>query len=243
MFEKVLISAPTASAKNYCFKSWLENVMSFKYPDFDILLCDNTPDMGENTAYLNNAFVSMYGKSKRFLAIHSKIAGINSVIERMAISHNECRDTVLKGEYKYLLHLETDVFPEPDIIERLMMHRKQVIGALYYRDQGRYRKLCIQKHIYRTPRNIYSRNLDPGEDVYFIDGSLKRVASIGLGAVLIERFVLQKIPFRFIAGHDSHPDSFFSEDCFRNKIDIFADTACIARHDNQAWGIHGVDFY
>ena len=35
-FEKVLICAPTASAKNYCFDKWITNVMDFTYPNFEI---------------------------------------------------------------------------------------------------------------------------------------------------------------------------------------------------------------
>ena len=241
--ETILVCAPTAQPKSYVLREYLDNVLNFKYPNFDLLLCDNTLDSGESTEHINGEIAKLTTDTKRFRAIHSKVSGIDSVIERMAISHNDCRKAFLEGNYSYMLHLESDVLPPPTIIEDLLFHRKLVIGALYYRDEGSYRKLCIQTHVSRSPRNIFTVNMLPHEDALFIDGTVKRIASVGLGCVLIHRSVLEKIPFRFIPGNSSHPDSFFSEDCFKNGIDIFADTNIIARHDNKPWGVHGFDFH
>lgn len=242
MIPKVLISAPTAVSKNYCFKSWLETVMKFTYPNFQVVLFDNTLDNGENTAYLNEQYIQLYGSADGFKAIHSDVAGIDSVIERMCVSHNDCRKYAIDGGYTHWLHLETDVFPEREIIENLFFHQKQVVGGIYYRDEGQYRRLCIQVHESRAPRNLLAHNFEAGEDVFFIDGTLKRVASVGLGCVLMHISVFSKIPFRFVPGTSSHPDSYFSEDCFRNGIDIWAATDSICEHKNVAWGIYGQDF-
>jgi hypothetical protein len=75
-----------------------------------------------------------------------------------------------------------------------------------------------------------------------MDGTLKQVAHIGLGCVLIKTLVFNKIQFRFVAKEGFHPDTYFAEDCFRNKIPIYADTSCIARHENKAWGVYGFNF-
>lgn len=242
MIPKVLISAPTASAKNYCFHTWLDNVMKFTWTNFDVVLFDNTLDDASNAAFLNDRYIQKYGTAGKFFAKQSSVSGIDSVIERMCISHNDCRQFAIDGGYTHWLHLETDVFPERDIIEKLFFHKKQVVGGIYYRDEGQYRRLCIQTHHARAPRNLLARNLEAGEDVFFIDGMIKKVASVGLGCVLIDRAVFTRIRFRFVSGESAHPDSYFSEDCFRSKIDIWADTASICEHQNIAWGIHGVDF-
>jgi hypothetical protein len=42
------------------------------------------------------------------------------------------------------LHLESDVIPPPDVIENLLFHKKEVISALYYSDEGIYRRPMIQ---------------------------------------------------------------------------------------------------
>jgi hypothetical protein len=240
-FPKVLVCAPTAKAKNYCFKDWLDNSLYFKYPNYYIRVFDNTQDGGKNANYLNSIYQNLYGGDK-FKAYHSKTDKINSVIERMAFSHNLCKKEAILGGYDYILHLETDIFPPADVIENLMYYKRQVIGALYDRDEGRYRTLMAQKHILASPYNIQSVNFVSGDEIPFMDGTVKAVSSVGLGCVLIEKSVFKKINFRFVKGEQNHPDSYFCEDCFRNNIKIFADTSILCRHDNTAWGIYGIDF-
>ncbi len=146
--NRILVSCPTSKSKNYCFEEWLENTMSFKHPLYDIAVFDNTPDNGENTKYLNDTFKRIFGRSEQFKAFHSKVQGVASVIERMTISSNEMRDYFLSNkQYDKLLSLESDVFPEPPIIENLMFHRRHVVGALYFRDEGQWRKLTIQNNV------------------------------------------------------------------------------------------------
>ena len=249
-FPKVLVSSPTASAKNYCFEQWLDNVMGFKYPNFDIRLFDNTQDGGKNAERLVKIYEERYGKTEpkgKFYAwnsmeLHNKQRKDN-VISRMALSHNDCRLYALHNGYDYLLHLESDVFPEFNVIETLMSHKKKVVGGLFYRDEGRHRCAMVQRRVYVTPNNIKVVNLDAWEDLPLLDGTIKEVASVGLGCVLIEtKKVFTKLEFRHIEGNVNHPDSFFSEDCFRNKIPIFVDSNVVCRHDNRKWGIYGIDF-
>lgn len=250
MFPKVLICAPTASAKSYCFEEWIDNVMSFNYPNFDIRIFDNTyKDGGEFTLKMNSIFKNKYGKSNnKFYAYNSarinnmKDDAIGSVISRMAMSHNDCREYAIKYGYDYILHLETDVFPPSNVIEQLMAQGKKVIGGLYDRDEGKWRKLMAQKHVYVAPRAVNSVNFVTGEEIGFANGTIKQVSSIGLGCVLIHNSVFKNIPFRFVPGEANHPDSFFSEDCFRKGIKIYADTSVYCRHDNKPWGVYGVDF-
>jgi hypothetical protein len=71
---------------------------------------------------------------------------------------------------------------------------------------------------------------------------LLQVAHVGLGCVLISKKVLQKLKFRSVNGVNNHPDSFFAEDCYRYKIPIWIDSSIVCSHDNQDWGIYGLDF-
>lgn len=240
-FPKVLISSPTANAKNYCFHAWIENVMNFTYPNFEVRLFDNSIDGGKNAQYLNEEYKKTYNNDK-FLAAHSKTDHISSVIERMCVSHNLCRETILNDDFEYMLHLETDIFPEKSVIENLMYNKKEVVGAVYDRDGGIYRTAMLQKHIWSSPFNVTAFNFEVGEELFAIDGTCKPYASVGLGCVLIHKTVLDKIPFRFIKNQRGHPDKYFSEDCFRNNIKIYADTSLYCRHDNKPWGFYGKDF-
>ena len=243
MFKKILIAAPTSKEKNYCAEEWINNVFSFTYPNFDVVLFDNTPDNGENAIYLSELHKKNLGlgcKDRGFAVLNSmQFNNVNpipeNVIERMCYSHNDCRFFALKGDYDYMFSLETDVFPSKDVIENLLYHSKDVVGALYHIGEGRHRSLMVQKHINRAPRDLMTLNAFPNEDVFFVDGELKEVAHVGLGAVMISKKVLQKINFRFNHNEFVHPDTFFAEDCFRNKIKIYADTSICCRHDNKNW--------
>jgi hypothetical protein len=243
-FPRVLVASPTASAKKYCFQEWLDNVMAFDYPNFNVVLFDNTNDDGVFTQYMNEAHKEMYNSGK-FIAVNSlklnNSPAVN-VIEKMCVSHNDCRKYALFHNYDYLLHLESDVFPDKDVIQRLIFNKKNVVGGVYYRDEGLYRKPMLQRFLEPMPKHIQSVNFDRKEDFCFLDGKLKQVSHVGLGCVLIENKVLKKIPFRFEKGVEMHPDTFFAEDCLRNGIAIYADTSIICRHDNQEWGTYGVDF-
>lgn len=244
----ILICGPTSVKKNYCFNRWLDNVMNFTYPFFSIRLFDNTNDHGENSYHLNNYYNKNYSEKNKFKIINSlvlnNIENPNqlSLIEKMCLSHNDCRNYALQNNYPFILHLETDVFPQKDIIEKLLFEKKSVIGAVYYTDEGIYRKPMIQHKIYKSSRNITSMNFLHNEDAYFINGEVKPVASVGLGCVLISNKVLQKIPFRFEKGRDYHPDTYFSQDCHINNISIYSHTECIASHENKSWGIYGLDY-
>lgn len=241
-FPKVLVACPTAAAKNYTAEEWIVNTNKFYYPNYDIVMIDNTNDGGINSNHLNE-LAKKNNADRKFFAkpLHFQNKE-ESVIEKMRASHQYCADMAIANGYSHLLHLESDVIAPPEVIDQLIQHYLPVVGALYYRDSGKSRRLMAQRHIMRSPKNIISENFLPDDDVCFVDGTLKKVASIGLGCVLINVEVLKKIKFRYIEGQEAHPDNYFSEDCFRNGIKIIADTSLICKHNNENWGVYGFNW-
>ncbi len=244
-FPKILVAAPTSSAKHYCFPDWLDNALKIVYPNFKIVLFDNTMDNGESVKYHNDYYKKKYGKNAdQFECIKSDTTGLeSSLIARICRSHNDVRDYAIKNNYAYLFHLESDVIPKVNFLQELLLHKKDVAGALYFRDEGRFRRLMVQIRVFRSKHNIFNANFDAQDDVFFIDGTLKPVAHIGLGCVLIKIDVLKKIAFRFDPRIHAYPDSFFAEDLFRNKIKIWADTSLIAEHRNKNWFVEVYNKY
>lgn len=243
-FAKILVSCPTAKVKNYCFEDWLENVMSFTYPNYDVIMFDNTIDEGKNAKYLNKVYANKYGynKNRKFKVINSQVTSKINIIERMAISHNDCRIYALNEEYDYLLHLESDVFPPKNVIEKLLFNKKKFVNALYYTDEGKSRRPVVQTQLKIAPNFASSYWLNHKDEVLYLNGDLLKVATAGLGCALIERSVLKKIKFRFEKGVDKHPDTFFAQDCEKNNIPVFCDTSIICEHRNKQWGIFGIDY-
>ncbi len=237
---KILVSCPTASAKNYTALQWILNTQKFTYPNYDVVVFNNDDDNGTNANYLNKLAID--NGILNFKAIHYSDKKHNTIIERMCISHNLARELTINGGYSHLLHLESDVICPSDTLQNLYIHNKKVVGALYYRDSGKSRRLMAQRRINRSSRNVITENFFPNEDAFFVDGTLKPIAHIGLGCVLINVEVLKNIKFRYIDGVDMHPDSYFAEDCFRNNIKIFVDTNIICEHNNEDWDIYGLNW-
>jgi len=243
-FPKVLVSCPTAEVKNYCFHDWLENVMCFTYPNYDVIMFDNTPDKGKNAKYLNKVYANKYGysKNRKFKVINSVVNAKVGVIERMAVSHNDCRNYALREGYDYLLHLESDVFPPKDVIERLLFQGKKFVNALYYTDEGKSRRPMVQTQLQIATNYGSSYWLNHKDEPMYLNGELLKVASAGLGCALIDVSVLKKIGFRWEKNVNKHPDTFFAEDCQKNNIPVFCDTSIVCEHRNKEWGIFGIDY-
>ena len=236
ILPKVLVCAPTSIDKDYCFNDWIENVGSFTYPNFDVFLCDNSKDREYSKTI--NSYVQ-HNHQFSFFCFHYPLEN-QPLIEKIAYSHDVCSHIAITRHYDYMLHLETDVFPQKDIIEQLLWHNKDVVGAVYYTDEGINRKPVLQKiiNLSDNKEDIVSLNFEPNEDLHFIDGILKKVGHVGLGCVLIKTSVFEKVRFRADENYPNHSaDSFFANDCYDNDIDIYADTSLIAKHKNRKWNL------
>jgi len=247
-FPRVLISCPTAKVKDYCFKEWIENVWSFTYPNYDVVMFDNTVDGGDYARHLNKYFKQNYGydKNKKFKAYNSlvlnKVNRKMEVTERMCLSHNDCRLEVLNNDYEYLFHLESDVFPPKDVIERLLFHKKKFVNGTYYTDEGAYRRAMIQIPIEIASDYGTSYWITSKDEITYVNGETYQMALAGLGCALIHYTLLKKIEFRFVNGINKHPDTFYAEDCADRNIPVFLDTSIICEHKNQSWGVYGIDY-
>jgi hypothetical protein len=228
--KKILIASPTADVKDYCFDEWIKNVCHFTYENCELFICDNsvTRDYFTDIKKRYENLGSFFNVARVTPPIHKEV----SYKTLLAKSHDRCRLYALENDFDYLLHLETDIFPPIDIIERLLDANKKVIGAMYHIEVGDRSKLMIQQieDFGNELRETY--NLDEA-DINFIDGEVKKVFSCGLGCVLIHRSVLKEIAFRYEEGSPVHPDSFYFADLDAKQIPVYVDTSIYCKHDNQ----------
>ena len=222
-FPKVLICAPTYDGKNYTLKQWAERVKRLSYPNYEVFLADNS-ETDDNSKMLEqlgftSLFVPKNKKGNEFT---------------LRDSHNACRDYFLSGDFQFMLHLETDVIPPIDVIERLLHGKRQIIGGTYEIQHGFERKAMVQtdealsKFKHNDRAITYLNNLEP----LFFDGTIKEVYHCGLGCLLIHRDVIEMIEFEAI---DVHPDTLFAQRCYENNLPIFIDTQIVCEHNNQNW--------
>lgn len=221
---KVLVVTPHNVVKNYCFDEWLARVTNLSYPNYDILIADNSPTNKNRKKIMKAGVKCIYIKPKQ-----------KANQKYIAESHEALRYQALLLNYDFILHLESDVFPPQDVIERLLVHRKKVVSGIYFIDFGENSHLMIQniENIGGTIK--HTTNIEEGHDIQIVDGQLHEVYACGLGCCLIHRSILEQINFRWEEGSSAHPDSFFAADLKRLNIQQFIDTSLLCEHKNSSW--------
>lgn len=220
MTPKVLVGCPTYDGKAYCLRQYAERVKILSYPDYDVLLVDNS----ENDDYSRQ--IGQYGlevvRSPRSPDTKQTIANARNVLRTRALG------------YDYLLSLEQDVIPPIDVIERLIAHKKQVVSGVYTK---KYEYSRDGKTLYRELPVLWARI--PGrprhaaqvDKSFLLPPRLAEVIIFGLGCVLIHRSVLETIVFH-VAGK-GFDDATFSNDLILQRIPAYADTGVICGHHQQ----------
>lgn len=116
MKPRILIGTPTYSGKFYCLDEWVKNLKQIKYPNFDILVLDNS----KNDEYKER--IESLGLKC------TKSTYYEDAIESLCEARKTLFKLAINNGYDYLLMLEQDLFPQPDIIDRLLRHGKEVVG-------------------------------------------------------------------------------------------------------------------
>lgn len=213
---KILVGCPTHKVKEYCLKDYSDIIRNLTYPNYDVLLVDNTNGN------------SYFKKIKKQNLPVIKGPYFESAMDRIVSSRNILREKALEG-YDYFLSLEQDVIPPKNIIESLLKHNKKVISAAYFNFQIANNERKPMPMLWFKPKNETKDIMYylPEEFIFKKPGLYKVFAS-GLGCLLIHRSVLEKIKFR----HDGKgfDDVWFCKDCRDNNFDVFADTSLRCQH-------------
>ena len=233
LVPKVMIGIPTYDEKNYCLPQFLDNISKFSYPKdrIELFIADNSKD-NKNALMFNKK----YG-IKAFWKDYSDM----TLWEKLADTHNQIRRHFLESKCQYLLHLESDVFPPSDIIERLLWARKPIVNGLYQIADASARSLCIKlddKEMQTSQIMKSYYNID-GFHHYWVEGKVQPTYIAGIGCCLMKRKVMQHFEFRAGGQDGNPPDTYFAEDLRTAGVQNFVDTSAICFHWNrEEWGRH-----
>ena len=232
---KILIAVPTYDAKNYCLNQFMDNVRNFSYPKhlIEIYVADNSKT-NANALYIRDKF-----KVKTFWKDYTNIP----LMEKLADSHNQLRRYFLESDNEYMFHLESDIFPQSDIIEQLLWCRKPIVNALYQVFDASWRQPCIRlqdrKH---ELSNDFVFPIELGNFHHFwVDGTLKPTFVAGIGCCLMKKKVMQHFEFRIDKNNaEGHPpDTYFAEDLRVAGVQNWVHTGLLCFHWNlEDWGRH-----
>ncbi len=108
---KILVACPNHVVKEYAFRTWIDNVKSLTYPNYDILVVDNSPN--------DSDFMDRY--KDQVPMKHIDTTGIEELmVLRLNVSYEEIRKAFLAGNYERLMVIESDIITPKDIIERML---------------------------------------------------------------------------------------------------------------------------
>mgnify|MGYP001606785611 CR=1 FL=1 len=224
MQEKILVGCPTSSYKAYCLGEYAKGLKSLNYNNFDILLVDNSTDLNYLKAIKQAGLPVIkapYDERAR---------------KRIVDSRNILRQTVLENGYDYFLSLEQDVIPPPDIIQKLLSHKKSIVSGLYFTYHSYNGKSQLLEPVLWGKSGKDDLKVLSEKDIS--KKGLIEVAACGLGCCLMHKNVLEKIKFRFSNEFEGFDDVWFCYDAFNSGFKIYADTSMICKHlvSNWSWG-------
>ena len=243
--KKILVGSPINEMYDYCIDKYIKAITSLKYPNYDILLVDNSK---------NNNF---YKKIKLMNIPIIRGKYFNEPRDRIVYCRNILRKKVLDEEYDYFLNLDQDVIPPKDIIERLLQHKKRVITGIYFnyknftprrlglKNGKRYGELFPTIWSFTSKKGVI-RNIKEEE----LTGGLIQIALCGSGCLFVHRSVLEKVEFHYNKENDKpernyyvFDDAFFCKDLTDLQIPIYVDTSIICKHLIKDKGWTWSDYY
>lgn len=226
--KKVLLACTVGDVKSYCLERYISAIKKLTYPNYDILLVDNS----ETEDYAKK--IASYGipvaRTK-----HCKLQA-----ESVAVGLNFIREKILKENYDYFFCLEQDVIPPPNIIELLLESKKDIVTGL-----ARHLFIKENNEVFEIALIGINDVNNPGKYVYIDWDSTKKykagiikVDYCAMTCLLISREVLEKIRFRFEITEQTKDnpnnlkwqDICFCEDAESLGFEIFANLAAKCSH-------------
>lgn len=229
---KILIATPTANYKDYCLEKWAAHIKDIDFPEYDILIVDNSRDE-KHPEKIQKAFEG-FKKGKSWV-VHSPPKKGQGIRSFMCDCNNIIREFVLDENYDFLYSVESDIFPPKDFIWTLLFDQQRVVGMPYFTLNGKNTRMLIQDVDEYSGAYSQSKYKTLEESFHFFDGKTKEAYQFGIGCMKIHRSILQQFKFRIEPGTDLHADSYFHEDLRKAEVKVFLNTSAICRHENSDW--------
>lgn len=109
---KVLVACPNHELKEYSMAAWVECVNKLDYPNYDVLMVDNSPTIDFYERWKDNVNLIHLPDTDQ-----SEVASARINASMMVI-----RQHFLEGDYTWWFNLESDVIVPPDMLRLLLSY-------------------------------------------------------------------------------------------------------------------------
>lgn len=117
---KVLVACPTYFGKEYAFQEWIDNVKNLSYPNYDVLVVDNSPD---------DSYVKKWGDKIPMEHIETNENDLWTL--KICKSMQRIKERFLEGGYEYWMNIEADNIPPKDVIENMIKFKADWVSHCY----------------------------------------------------------------------------------------------------------------
>lgn len=247
---KVLVAAPVFDGSRYCIDEFINRINSLSYNNYDFFMVDNSD---------TKAFSKKLSKKYGVDVIHLSLGGMVGM-KKIVRCRNRIFSYAVDNSYDYVLMMDTDVIPPVDIIEKLLLHKKDVVSGLYYgvfNVDGRQQILPVAwkfltedewgevgerlvSDVVKKRENV-RRNLTEEE---ILSGELQEVAIPSAGCMLVSRNIFSRFKYGIldVPGKISTGDDiYFFRKLREAGVKLYCDPSLKCRHLTEGkFGADGV---
>jgi len=225
--KKILVGAPTSRLHDYIIDRYIDCINSFTYPNFDVLLIDNS----EGQEFYQR-LLSLTNGNKKWTIAH--IEPEKNVFETLVKGFNMLIEHAIDGGYDYLFIVSTDTLPPAFSIERLMDHDKDIVGFLCHAGFGERQFPVVLKDGYLIKGGKRGLNYYTWDEIKEFNG-LTKVWGTALSPCLIKRKVLETgIRFKYTPYFGIGEDIWFMIGANSAGFEFWLDPLRVT-HENTDW--------
>lgn len=212
---KVLIGIVTYEGHKYCLEPFIKSLKKFTYENARVVIVDGS----KNDEYAKEI------NSLGFSAVRDEVSHLPRG-EQILSSRKFLQQFALENGFDYLFFLDSDVIAPPDVIERLLIHNKDIVTGVYLNKFVFGKKAGIAPVLYVDEKPGHARLVSQNE---VIDSRLMEIGAAGLGCCLISRKVLEKATMELNKEVTGEDVSFFMS-AKEHGFKAYADTSVKCRH-------------
>ena len=219
---KILVGAPHHDRKDYTLKRYAERIKELDYPNYDILIADNSQDPNHVKV------IEDYGLPAIWSGYQS------TAREKVRESRNAIRKHALENGYDFVFFYDTDIMVPRNILTELLKWGEKVVGGWYYIGVPGFARPVVT----RTWVTVGEGQSEDRMAIYK-EMAKERLMHNYIGAMgvqLIHRDILEKFKFVTHADIPWFADSWFFYALERAGINAYTDTEMLCPHFPSDWG-------
>ena len=226
MAQKILVGIPTYAGGEYCRQLLIEYLSKIT-TDVDVLFVTNSGERDKSA--LEDAT-----KKLRTCRVIVNDETFSEPYDQVVSNRNVIRKEFLAGDYEYLVFFDHDVIGPLNAIDLLLSHKKKAVSGWYImgsqhpgEDKPKPRPMV---YVFTDESQEFVRQL---ELEHVLKPQFMKVASTGLGCVLLHRSLLENITFSRLNGTEDAP---FYKEVREQGEDLWLDTRVACWHIKHSPG-------